>query len=309
MPQTNVATIDSIRFLEGSDPSTPASGYQSLYVKTNGLFLRDDAGNIIGPFSAIPAPTFKSYTITTQGLGVGAKEYTAGFYEFSTSDANLTQASTTQTHGSANVSYAAHAFAVTSSGGAVDTGVVGLRVNGTSIDDSGTRTTSDTETIIPDITAAGANEYFEGKKWLGQITYELFVVSGAPTAYSLDFNYGYAKYEDFGNNDFTVTDFEITGLAGNNDSDFDITLIHHKATGWTYSAAAFSPPISGNKIVSLVTDHSTDDQLANGQAFAYKRSSLSQAVTGSGSEGVLVYVSTSAINAVEYGNIHIGVNF
>lgn len=252
----------------------------------------------------------RTETVTTQGLGANPDVFGFGSYEFSATDANLTQASTTQTFGTANVSYAAHAFAVTGGAGTVDTGVIGLRVNGTSINDQGTRTTSDTETIIADITTASLNDYQEtAKKWLGQVTYELFTVSGSPTTFSLDFNYGRAKYDDWFNTDFTITDVQATGFAGANDAAFDIKLMHHQASGWTYSAAAFTPITAANTVASLATDHSTDDQLLSGEHVSWKRDNLSEVIDGTGSEGFLLFVSSSANNAVEYLNLTIGVIF
>lgn len=252
--------------------------------------------------------TYKSYTVSTQGLGAGPDVYAAGYYYAPATDANLTQASTTVTYGTANTAYAAHAFAVAGGAGSVDTGVVGLRVTGTSINDSGTRTTSDSQTLSADITALSANDYVETtKKWLGTVTFELYVVSGSPTTYSLDFNYGFCKYEDFGNHDFQVTDFECVGYAGGNETNLTIQLLKHVTTGWTYSAAAFSPVNSANVICSLVTDHSTDDQVQNGQHFAYKRANLDTNIDGGNEEGVLVFITTSGTNIIEYMNIHIGI--
>jgi len=297
-----------LMLIETTTP-TADTGYGKLYWKNdNKLYGQDGAGeeHTIHGF-----PTWKSYTVTTQGLGASPDIYAGGFYEFNVADANLTQASTTQTFGTANVSYAAHAFVVAGAAGTVDTGVIGLRVNGTSITDAGVRTTSDTETIIADITAVVTDEYAEStKKWLGTVTFELFIVSGAPTTYSIDVNYGLAKYDDFGNNDFTVTDVEIVGFAGGNDSAVDAKLIHHRATGWTYSAGAFSPITAANTIASMATDHSTDDQVASSIHFAWKRSGgVSEDIIGSNSEGVMVLLSTTSINSIEYANVHIGVEY
>ncbi len=252
----------------------------------------------------------KSETVTTQGLGANPDIFAFGFNEFSTNDTNLTQASATQVLGQVNISYAAHAYAVIGSAGSADAGVVGLRVNGTSINDQGTRTTSDTETIIADITAVTTDEYYESnKKWLGQVIYELFIVSGSPTTYNLDFNFGRVKYDDWFNTNFTITDIEAIGFAGANDSAFDIKLMHHKATGWTYAATGFTPITVANTIASLATDHSTDDQLSSSQHMSWKRDNLSTTIDGSGNEGFLVFVSSSANNAIEYLNLHIGVVF
>lgn len=45
--------IPYIRLAEqGSDPTVPANGFDFLYVKSDGLFIRTSAGTIVGPFGA-----------------------------------------------------------------------------------------------------------------------------------------------------------------------------------------------------------------------------------------------------------------
>jgi hypothetical protein len=188
----------------------------------------------------------------------------------------------------------------------VDAGAVGLRVTGTSIDDDGVRTTSDSEILTSDITALATDQYLEtSKKWLGTATFELFIVSGSPTTYSLDFNYGFSKYEDFGNNDFTVQHFELIGKAGSNDSGFNAALFLHSSAGWTYAATGFEP--GGTSIAVLGTDYGTDDNITNGDYFAYKRANLSQFVDGSDSQGIVILVETSTGQAIEFLDAHVGV--
>lgn len=47
------ANISKIRFAEqGANPSTPASGFGFLFVKSDGVYYKDDAGNVTGPFGA-----------------------------------------------------------------------------------------------------------------------------------------------------------------------------------------------------------------------------------------------------------------
>jgi hypothetical protein len=143
--------------------------------------------------------------------------------------------------------------------------------------------------------------YYETtKKWLGQITYTLTGTTGSYT-----FNYGFAKYEDFGNRDFTVSDFEIVGLAGATASSLDVELLHHQATGWTYHATAFVP--GSSTICDMATDYSGDTSLVSDEYFAYKRASLSTVVDGSGSEGVLVRMTQTTNNAIKYATIQLGV--
>jgi hypothetical protein len=231
--------------------------------------------------------------------------YLAGYYDFPATDANLTQASTTQAHGVASNTYAAHSAIVAGGPGVVvGGGQVGLRVTGTSITDAGVRTPGDSETIVNDITTLALNQFVEGKKWLGVITFELFVVAGAPTSYSLDFNYGYAKYEDFGNRNFTMTDIEAVGRGGASDPGFNIIMFHHNASGWTYAATGFVP--GGTQISNMQTDESPDNSLTNNEPFAYKRAGLSTFVNGSDSEGIVIAVITTSGNSIESMNVHVG---
>jgi len=292
-----------------------------LTIRKNAAGLQDTSTSIFTPadrFGVHPAnpesngysiaiPSMKSFSITSTGIGAGSY-YLAGFYQASATDANLTQAATTVTYGSANASYAAHGFIVAGGAGTVDTGQVGLRANFTSITDDGVRTTLDTETITDDITTLSTDQFVEVvKKCLGQIEFELYVVFGSPTTYSLDFNYGIAKYDDFGNRNFMVTDFEVTLLAGANDANFEVELLKHSPEGWTYAATGFVP--GGNAVCQLTTDHSTDDQLFNGQYAAYKRADLDAPIEGADDEGVIIRVTQASAGSMQSLNAHIGVEF
>jgi hypothetical protein len=256
-------------------------------------------------------PIFLTESASTQGLGANPDIFLFGFYEWAILDANLNQGATTVMLGDANVSHASHAFIVPSGAGAAESGTVEIRITGTSITDAGVRTVSDTQTILADITTASADTYYESsKKWLGTVTFELNVTSGLPATYNLDFNYGLAKYEDSMNLDFTITGIQATGFAGANDSAFDVQLFHHDPDGtWEYSVAGFTPFNAGNLIASLAIDHSIDDQLANNDHFAWKRTGLSTNILGSGSDGIIVLIASSANNAVEYANIRISIEY
>jgi hypothetical protein len=249
--------------------------------------------------------TTKSYGFTSQGVGADTY-YVAGYYDAPAADANLTQASLTQTHGSANGCYAAHAFIVAALAGVTDGTDLILTVTGTSITDAGVRAAGDSEVIVADATAAALNTYYETtKKWIGQITFTLSSTAG--TAYNFDFNYGFAKYEDFGNHNFTTLGFEIVGEAGATDATFNVTLYKHCSADWNYSAAAFSP--TPTVIVDLQTVHNTEYSTISGDPFAFKRFPLSTTVSGSTSEGVIVKIVTGQNNTVQSSDIHIGVKF
>jgi hypothetical protein len=202
-------------------------------------------------------------------------------------------------------------FAVFAGDGTVDTGQVGLRVTGTTVTDSGTRTTTDTQVITEDITSPALDAYIETtKKFIGAVTYELYVVSGSPTAYSVSFNYGLSKYEDFGNRDFMITDLEVGGLGGATDAAAEIVLLHHRTTGWSYSAAAFIP--GNGELTSLNSVYSTEDDITNGVPFFFKLDStaLNQPILGnSGSEGVLIRLVTGQNNTFQFLNAKLAVQF
>jgi len=259
-------------------------------------------------FDRAPGATFKSYTLSSPPGGSGTF-YQAGYYNAPVADANLSQAGATQTLGAANVPYAAHVFLVakqagTATGGA---GAVTVTIDGTTINDSGVRAASQTITLADDITALSANEYVETpEKWLGQVTFTVEVGSTGHTAYALDFNYGFCKYEDFGNRSFTITDLEIIGTAGASDAGVDFELLHHKATGWTYHASAFVPGTTALKKMSTI--HSTESDIDSGLPFAFKVAGMSTLVAGAASEGVLVRTTTGANNAIEFMDTHIGVD-
>lgn len=247
----------------------------------------------------------KSYGFTSQGIGSGVY-YKAGYYDFAATDANLTQAALTVTYGDPLIAYSAHAYGVAGGPGTVDTGVVGLKVSGTKIDDSGTKVPGFSETLIPDITAVALNETFEGAKFLGTVTFELFVVSGTPVNYSFDFNYGYAKYEDFGNRDFYLVGLECIWQGGAADlTGFDIQMIHHNPLGWTYAATGFVA--GGTVIAQRSVDQVGFLKVAGDIDTAWKRTGMNTHVHGSESEGVIYKVTTGSNNTIQTMDLHIGV--
>jgi len=254
----------------------------------------------------VGVPSYKSYAFTSRGIGAGSY-YVGGYYQAPDVDANLDEGSTTVSYGTASASYAAHGFIVAGGAGTVDTGQVGLRANYTKIDDTGTRTTSYVEVLTDDITTLSLNDYLEAGKCLGPIEFELYVVSGSPTAYSLDFNYGICKYEDFGNRNFMITDFEVVGYGDGNDTDFNVELLEHGVTGWTYSASGFVP--GNGAICELSADHGTDDQVRNNQSFAYKRAGLDTPVSSAGIGGIVIRITTTNTSTVQIMTAHVGVEF
>lgn len=246
-------------------------------------------------------PIFAS--MTAQGIGSG-QFWLQGYYDCPAADSNLTQASTTQTYGTANAGYAAHAIAVAGGNGVTDGADLVLTVSGTSINDAGVRTPGDSEIIVADCQAAATDQMFESaKKWLGQITYTL--TSSGGTAFNFDFNYGWASYNDHGNTDFTLDNFAFEWFAGSNDAGFDVDIHRHESTGWTYHATAFEP--GSAPLYALTTDHAGDDNLINGENGKWKRTGLDDDFLGSASEGIMIHVTTTVNNSIEWLNCELNV--
>jgi len=283
--------------IDGSSTHMLRNQYDQMRVisdGTNWYVVEHSHGGVDG------GPSFKSYGFTATGLSLGT-HWIAGFYEAPAAAGALdTAGSTTQTLGSANGAYGAHAFLVAAAAGGAN---VVITVSGTSITDAGVRTAGDSEVLTNDASGLNTDDYLETvKKWIGQITY---TISGGPG--TLTFNYGFAKYEDWGNRNFKVTDFDAVGIAGANDSGFELELLLHSDAGWTYSAAAFVP--GGTVITDMASEYVTEDQLINGDHFAFKRTGLTQEVLGSGTEGYVVKIVNGANNAIDQMDVHVGVNY
>lgn len=253
---------------------------------------------------------FDQESMTTRGTGTG-KFYIHGHYDYATNDTNLTQTSVTQNHGSANEASGVHASIIAGGSGVASGGAgsVEIEVSGTSITELGVRTESDTEIIVADITTMTLNQYFETiKKWLGIVTYTLKNASGSTqTTFNADFNYGHCKYTDRGDKNFRVKSLKIKGLAGSNDTGFNVRLLHHSASGWTYAATNFIP--GNGEIVSLADEYGTESNLVNDESFAYDRVGLNTFIEGAESEGYILEITTEQPNSIQFLNSAIGVIF
>ena len=248
----------------------------------------------------------KSYSFSSPS-GSSGVFYSAGYYNWSGTDANLTQASLSVTHSAANSPSACHIGIVAGGAGTVDTGVVKITVTGTTVDDEGNRAASQTVDLVADITTLSTNQYVETtEKWIGQVTIALAIASGSPVNFNLDVNYGCSKYEDFGNQAFTINVLEVVGLAGANDTGFNLRLFHHSSAGWTYAASGFVP--GGTVLANMNTDYSTEQDLDGGESFAYKRTDLNTDISGDDSEGLVLEITTGANKAVEIMDMHLTVH-
>ena len=290
-------TWESARSLAETTTPTPVDSVGQIYTKSNNeLYFQDGAGEehtVHGP------SVFKSYTIADAGNA--GTFYLGGHYNAPAAHEILTIGGTvTRTLGTAGQAHGAHAFCVASGAGGTD---LVLTVSGVSITDAGVRNDSDSEVIVADTDTATTNAYYEtSKKWLGQVTYTLTGAAGAFT-----FNYGFAKYEDFGNRSFTLQDVEITGQVGASETGLDVEVLHHAADKFVYSAAGFNP--NATAAYKMSTDYGTNNDVANGEYFAWKRSGLALSVAGSDSEGVILRITNAVNNSIDYFNAHVGVQY
>lgn len=277
---------------------TGSIGDLTLDTTNGGLYLKISGSATNTGWEQIGGtPSFKSYSLANPGNA--GTFYIGGHYAFAAGAANLEiGVDVTETFGSAGQAHGSHAFCVASGAGGTD---LVLTVTGVSISDAGARNDSDEEIIVADTDAAITDQYFETtRKWLGQITYTLTGSSG-----TFDFNYGFVKYEDFGNRGFTVTDFDMTGETRANETGLNIELLYHEAGAFVYDGSSFVP--NQTALVSLATDYGTNNDVASGDGFAYKRSGLSTAIDGASGEGLIIRITTAVNNSINDATAHIGV--
>jgi len=293
-PQITAGTDGQLLFLQGQDDVNTVTLHDG-----DGLMLHSGGSLIFGSHDYMimqydtphgrweeVSSNFKSFDTSwsfKSPAGSSGEFYIGGFYILPST--SYTPAGGTAL-GTANVGYHAHALIVL---GATSTDMV-ARITGTSVDEAGNRTTSDTEDI--DTSGGVLDDYFETtKKWIGQISVSLFSGTGVAV------NHGLVKYWDNQNSNFRITGIEVTGVAGSNDTNPNFEVMQHKTTDWTFnSGAAATPPAP---LVDMQTDYVTEYQLANGEPFAWKRVGLSIEIEGNVSEGIINRVTTTSNNAIQ----------
>ena len=311
---TNFGTVSDVdtSLLElGSIYLGPTGGYtqtKPLYPEERliigGVTKVGESGILsIGPRYIQRRSASRSYSFTSASAAAGL-HWRAGFYDWDTSDVSLSQGSLSVTYGTADATRAAHVGIVPSAAGIVDTGQVGLQVTGTQDAESGIQVADQTAIITDDITTLTVDIMEEClEKFSGNVEISLYVVSGSPVNYSVTFNYGFSKYEDFANIDGTVTGFSAVWEAGANDTEFDITLMLHSPTGWTYAATGFDP--GNGDICRRSVDQAIASGINTGLDGAYKRTGLSTFVDGTAKEGVIVEIKTGEPNSIRSMDLHI----
>jgi hypothetical protein len=218
--------------------------------------------------------------------------YLGGFYKPHTT--SFTPAGGTVV-GASNNSEAAHVSFVL---GAPSVNMV-VSVTGTTITDAGVRLAA--QTVLVDTTGGAANAYFETpEKFLGQVTVALSAGAGV-TVDCL-----FTKYWDKGNTDFTVDWFEVLWLANKTHGTFNVSLLMHQTTGWTYSGGG-GEPIAPTPIADMNTVHVVETGTTSDRYGAFKLTGIAQAILGSGSEGMLVRMETGTANQLDFLNAQVQV--
>lgn len=279
--------------------------YPAKRLLIGGISLSDPTSGVVGtlPFNLPRAVLNGSYNFTSRGIGAGIY-YKGGFYDWESTDITIDQASPSQTLGTALESKASRPGIVPSGSGTVDAGQVGLRVIGISDSETGSQTAGVTNIISTNITELVADTLYETNgKFSGQVTYELYTVSGSPTTYSLTCNYGWSKYEDFLDQDFTLLGIDCVWLCGATDTDFDVKILHHAPSNWTYAATGFIP--GGYVIASRASDQQLASTVVNNYDGAWEREEIDFFVDGNAGEGVVIEIDIGQNNTIQTMDINI----
>ncbi len=296
VPFGDVNDIDTSLLSEGAVYLSEIAGEV-----TNTPPLSPDAIVLMGRAEVIHASTGRIYANVNQAIfpesvplnaswsafsgSITGPNYVHGYYTF---ESAITPGAG-QTMGTANIAYGAHVYFVL---GATSTDMV-IRVSGTSYNDTTGRTAADFEDV--DTSGAVLDDYIEtSKKFIGQVNITLQSGTGVTT------EYGWSKYWDNQNARFVGTGFEWIGRAGANDSGPNISLIHHKPIGWTYTGSGAIPPAP---ILDLQTQYVTEFQVANGENFAYKILGITDVVKGELNEGIIIQIDITSNNAVSASTI------
>jgi hypothetical protein len=258
----------------------------------------------VDSFRRVDVSRYDSFS--SQGAAAGTF-YTNGHLDWATTSFAASQASPSVSYGAVGRTQAAHVGIVPSGPGVVDTGQVGLRVTGIKDNEvfgAGGQTVGATAIITEDITTLTANTMAETvEKFSGNVTFELYIVSGAPTTYSLTFNYGFSKYTDFFDRDTTIGGYAVRWWGDAADSNMEIELVPMDTDKWTYAATGFIP--GGTPIVKRSDYQDIAKDVDPNAPGAWKVIEMSYFIDSSDVGGVVTRITTTAGNT--FLNCHISI--
>ncbi len=221
--------------------------------------------------------------------GSSGKTFIVGSYEFGSADSDFNPGIS---FGNANVAHGARFFLVQAAGaGGGDTTI---RVTGASID-GGISTPADSEDLIVIGTGAAGTYYTTVKRWNGQISIVKF--SGP----DLLCNFGLATWYDRESTNFMLTGVAVQAFGGANDSGFDLQVLKHSESGWTYVPAG--EPIPAAPIASSLSDMTPEHEVASGKEWQWSRPEINVSVAGSTGEGLIAQAITTTNNTIASGNV------
>ena len=224
--------------------------------------------------------------VRTGGSGT---TFLIGSYDFGSSDDDFNPG---VSFGDPNVAHGARLILIQAAG--AGGGNTTIRITGASIV-GGVSTPADSEDLVISDAAAAGTYYSTTKRWNGQLSIAKF--SGP----DLLCNYGLATWYDRGSTNFMVTGISAQLFGGANDSGFDMQLLKHSATGWTYVPAG--EPIPSGPVASSLADMNPEHEVANGKEWQWVRPELDLIVAGSAEEGVISRVITTTNNTIASGNV------
>ena len=250
---------------------------------------------------------FKTYYGSSQDLATtvkpsnGSGAWLAGYYHAPKESIILDQTSPSGTFGSPLVMYGGHFFVVCGGTPVTDGGPVILTVTGTALLEPGLRYESYSESIElhdHDVDCMVQTE----ARWLGEVTMTLS--SAGATAFSAEFNYGYALFETFGGRPYKLDSVEIMGSAGDNDDEFDVVFFQHKEhDGWVFNATDFEP---GVLLASMKYVVGAESNLGKNQPFGGYKKEIEQYYRGDQREGVVIKMITGSDKSVPNLTLHLG---
>ena len=274
-----------------------------LTAPDNSVMMVSDGSNWEILQRAVTGPELNWSSYHFESSASGTYYSGGGFYHADSADANLTNASPSFTHGTANEPSGAHIFWVFGGYTVTGGGTAFLNISGTSVDDDGNMIDEEI-TLISDLSLLSIDEYIETTgKWLGQTKYKLGC-TGTCTTFTTDGNTGHSKYADFQDNDFTLRAIEVIGEGGAADAGFDVCVKHHDGTGWTYAATGFVP--GNGDLACLAVDYGANNDLNSGGLISWDRN-FDTPINGSTDEGLIIEITTTANNSVRSLDIKYGI--
>jgi hypothetical protein len=303
-PQITTGEYDGqIIMLEGTNSANPVtiSNGQGLHLRSRiytlyehdwiMLIWHDDDGLWMEMNRSSPSQeqtwAFKSFHISGTSMSLGTS-YAMGFYRHATGADTFNPS---KTFGYSFVAQGAKVYFVLGQD-AVDE--LTIRVTGAQIQPDGTSLIGQAEDIVIPADAL-TDDYFETTTyWVGSVA--LTYISGTEKPC----NYGFVRAWNNSENEFRVTGLTATWFSRDADSNVDLRLYHHRASGWSAQTGSIASPPAA--IASMKDDYGDYDRSYTNEYGSWYRDNLSSLIVGP-SEGLIFAVRSEYENSFSLGNI------